>query len=96
MTQLETLERVRELAFDPELNEFAVGTMSPLTLRKSTANGGLVPKGLTDFAQVAQALSDPQQNDPMMCNLITPDLTEMVLIMFPNQEMTKGVASRPC
>src|SRR5690606_27784378 len=34
LTEPETLERVRELAFELELNEYAVGTMSPFTLRK--------------------------------------------------------------
>ncbi|MEO5808265.1 MMPL family transporter [Devosia sp.] len=93
LTNPEVLERVRALAFDLELNDFAVGTMSPFTLRKPTANGGsvpAVPENMTDFAQVALALSDLQQNDPMMRNLITPDLTGVVLIMFPNPELTKG------
>src|SRR5690606_4116746 len=36
------------------------------------------------------ALMDLQQNDPMMRNLITPDLTGVVLIMFPNQEKVKA------
>jgi len=93
MTEPETLERVRELAFDIELNEYAVGTMSPFTLRKPDGYGGsvpAVPEGMDDFGEVAIALSDLQQNDPMMRNLITPDLSGVVLIMFPNQEMTRG------
>lgn len=92
LTNPETLERIRELAFDLELNEFAVGTMSPFTLRKPDGAGGsvpAVPEGMTDFAQVALALTDLQQNDPMMRNLITPDLSGVVLIMFPNQELVK-------
>nr|WP_282565490.1 MMPL family transporter [Paradevosia shaoguanensis] len=40
--------------------------------------------------EVAAALSDLQQNDPLMRNLITPDLTGIVMIMFPNQELTRG------
>jgi predicted RND superfamily exporter protein len=93
LTEPETLERVRELAFDLELNEFAVGTMSPFTLRKPDGFGGsvpAVPEGMDDFGEVAIALSDLQQNDPMMRNLITPDLSGVVLIVFPNQEMTRG------
>ena len=93
LTDPEVLERVRELAFDLELNDYAVGTMSPFTLRKPDGNGGsvpAVPEGMTDFAEVALALSDLQQNDPMMRNLITPDLTGVVLIMFPNQEAVKA------
>ncbi|WP_332701223.1 efflux RND transporter permease subunit [Devosia sp.] len=93
MTEPETLERVRELAFDLELNEYAVGTMSPFTLRKPDGFGGsvpAVPEGMDDFAEVAIALAELQQNDPMMRNLITPDLSGVVLIMFPNQDMTRG------
>ncbi|WP_375452084.1 RND family transporter [uncultured Devosia sp.] len=93
LTNPVVLEQVRNLAFDLELNEFALGTMSPFTLRKPDGQGGsvpAVPEGMTDFAQVAIALSDLQQNDPMMRNLITPDLSGVVLIMFPNPELTKG------
>ncbi len=92
LTDPVVLEQIRELAFELELNEFAVGTMSPFTLRKPTANGGsvpAVPEGMDDFAEVALALSDLQQNDPMMRNLITPDLTGVVLIMFPNQDLVR-------
>src|SRR5690606_30771157 len=73
LTDPVVLEQIRELAFELELNEFAVGTMSPFTLRKPTDNGGsvpAVPEGMQDFAEVALALSDLQQNDPMMRNLI--------------------------
>ena len=93
LTEPETLERVRELAFDLELNEFAVGTMSPFTLRKPDEGGGsvpAVPEGMEDFGTVARALTELQQNDPMMRNLITPDLSGVVVIVFPNQQMTKG------
>jgi len=93
LTEPETLERVRELAFDLELNEFAVGTMSPFTLRKPTADGGsvpAVPENMESYGEVARALSDLQQNDPMMRNLITPNLDGVVLIMFPDQEMIRG------
>ena len=97
LTEPETLERVRELAFDLELNDYAVGTMSPFSLRKPSGNGGsmpAVPEGMDNFADVARALSDLQQNDPMMRNLITPELDGMVLIMFPNQDMTRGEGSK--
>ena len=97
LTDPATLETIRELAFDLELNEFAVGTMSPFTLRKPDGAGGsvpAVPEGMTDFAQVALALTDLQQNDPMMRNLITPDLSGVVLIMFPNQDLVKGEGTK--
>ena len=86
----EVLEDIRSLAFDLELNEYAVGTMSPFTLRKPNGSGGsvpAVPEGMLNADEVAMALMDLQQNDPMMRNLITPDLTGVVLIMFPNQEL---------
>jgi predicted RND superfamily exporter protein len=93
LTEPETLEIIREMAFELELNEYAVGTMSPFSLRRPVPGGGsvpAVPEGMVDFAEVAIALSDLQQNDPLMRNLITPDLDGMVLIMFPNQELTRG------
>ncbi len=93
LTNPVVLERVRNLAFDLELNEFAVGSMSPFTLRKPAVGGGsvpAVPEGMTDRNQVSAALTDLQQNDPTMRNLIRPDLSAVVLIVFPNPEMTKG------
>ncbi|MDF2800006.1 MAG: family transporter, partial [Devosia sp.] len=93
LTEPEVLERVRELAFDLELSDYAVGTMSPFTLRKPDGGGGsvpAVPEGMTDPAEVAAALSELQQNDPMMRNLITPDLSGVVVIMFPNRETVQA------
>ena len=92
LAEPEIIEQVRSLAFELELNDFAVGTMSPFTLRKPSANGGsepAVPEGLQTADEVAFALMDLQQNDPMMRNLITPDLNGVVLIMFPNQDVVK-------
>jgi len=93
VTDPDVLEALRNFAFDLELNDFAVGTMSPFTLRKPTDTGGsvpAVPEGMSSREEVAAALSDLQQNDPLMRNLITPDLTGIVMIMFPNQELTRG------
>ncbi|MGV3575603.1 MAG: efflux RND transporter permease subunit [Devosia sp.] len=92
LAEPEIIEQVRSLAFELELNDFAVGTMSPFTLRKPSVNGGsepAVPEGLQTADEVAFALMDLQQNDPMMRNLITPDLNGVVLIMFPNQDVVK-------
>lgn len=92
LAEPEIIEQIRSLAFELELNDFAVGTMSPFTLRKPSANGGsepAVPEGLQTADEVAFALMDLQQNDPMMRNLITPDLNGVVLIMFPNQDVVK-------
>ncbi len=94
----DVIERVRELAFDIELNDYAVGTMSPFTLRKPDGNGGsvpAVPEGMLTPDEVAMALMDLQQNDPMMRNLITPDLTGVVLIMFPNQQLMGETGVKP-
>lgn len=93
LTEPQVLERMRELAFDLELNEFAAGTLSPFSLRKPTGDGGTVPavpEEMTDPAQVAAAMADLQQNDPMMRNLINPDLSGVVMIMFPDPQLTKG------
>ena len=90
LTDPEVLERVRLLAFDLELTEFAVGTLSPFSLRKPDGGGGsvpAVPEGMTDPEQVGAALTDLQQNDPMMRNLINPDLSGVVMIMFTNPDL---------
>ncbi len=93
LTQPETLETVRELALEVGLNEYAAGTLSPFSLRKPDATGGTVPsvpEGMTSPDEVAAALTDLQQNDPMMRNLINPDLSGVVIILFPDPELTKG------
>jgi len=93
LTDPTVLESIRELAFELELNDYAVGTLSPFSLRKPDGAGGsvpAVPEGMTEPDQIAAALSDLQQNDPMMRNLITPDLSGVVLIMFPNQERIRA------
>ena len=88
----EILEEIRSLAFELELDDYAVGTMSPFTLRKPDANGGSVPAVPEDLLtpdEVAMALMDLQQHDPIMRNLITPDLTGVVIIVFPDQAKVK-------
>jgi predicted RND superfamily exporter protein len=98
LTDPEVLEEIRTLAFELELNEYAVGTMSPFSLRAPDGAGGsvpAVPEGMTTPQEVEAALINLQQNDPMMRNLITPDLSGVVMIMFPNAELTRaeGTAS---
>jgi predicted RND superfamily exporter protein len=93
LTDPGVLERMRELALDLSLNEYAAGTLSPFALRKPDGQGGTepaVPEGLVDPIAIAAAMSDLQQNDPMMRNLINPDLSGVVMIMFPDPELTKG------
>jgi predicted RND superfamily exporter protein len=97
LTDPGVLERMRELALDLSLSEYAAGTLSPFALRKPTGDGGTepaVPEGLTDPIAIAAAMSDLQQNDPMMRNLISPDLSGVVMILFPDPEMTKGPGTR--
>ncbi|HHY50542.1 MAG TPA: MMPL family transporter, partial [Alphaproteobacteria bacterium] len=97
LTDPAVLERTRELALDLSLNEYAAGTLSPFALRKPDGNGGTVPavpEGLTDPIAIAAALSDLQQNDPMMRNLINPDLSGVVMILFPDPELTQGQGTK--
>lgn len=97
LTDPGVLERMRELALDLSLSEYAAGTLSPFSLRRPDEQGGTVPavpEGLTDPIAIAAALSDLQQNDPMMRNLISPDLTGVVMIMFPDPEMTEGQGTK--
>jgi uncharacterized protein len=93
MTDPGVLEQMRELALDLSLNEYAAGTLSPFALRKPDGAGGTepaVPEGLVDPVAIAAAMSDLQQNDPMMRNLINPDLSGVVMILFPDPVLTQG------
>jgi predicted RND superfamily exporter protein len=89
LTDPEVLEQIREMALDLSNSEFVSGTMSAFTLRKPAADGTTlpaVPEGMTDPAQVKAALSELYESDPMMRNLINPDLSGVVIIAFPNQQ----------
>lgn len=97
LTDPEVLEQLRNLGFELELNDYALGSMSPFTLRKPAFNGGsvpAVPEGMMTSEEVAAALGDLQQNDPLMRNLITPDLTGMVMIMFPDPDKMRDGGTR--
>jgi predicted RND superfamily exporter protein len=92
LTDPAVLETVREMSLEVGLNEYAAGTMSPFSLRKPDGDGGTVPavpEGLTDEVAVAASLNDLQQNDPMMRNLINPDLSGVVIILFPDPDLTR-------
>ncbi len=94
LTDPEVLEQLRLLAFELELSGYAAGTLSPFSLRKPTEDGNTVPavpENMESPEEVANALQDLRANDPIMRNLITKDLTGIVMIMFPDQEHT----SRP-
>ncbi len=93
MTDPKVLETLRELAFDLELSDYAVGTLSPFSLRKPAGDNvtkPAVPENMTSAEQVASELTRLRQNDPIMRNLIVQDLTGMVMIMFPDSEKTQG------
>ena len=93
LTDPEVIEKLRELAFDLELTTYAVGTLSPFSLRKPAANDQTVPavpENMQSREEVAAALRDLHENDPLMQNLIMGDLEGLVMIMFPDQKLTKG------
>ena len=97
LTNPETLETIRAMALDLSTSEYITGTMSAFTLRKPGADGTTlpaVPEGMTDPAQVKAALTELYETDPMMRNLINPDLSGVVIIVFPNPEMTKGAGTK--
>ncbi len=93
LTDPEVLENIRTMALDLANSDYISGTMSAFTLRKP-ADGGTtlpaVPEGMTSPEEIRQALTDLQQNDPMMRNLINPDLSGVVVIVFPKPEATRG------
>ncbi|MCF6344486.1 MAG: MMPL family transporter [Devosiaceae bacterium] len=89
-----TIEILRELSFDLELTSYAVGTLTPFSLRRPTDEGsGSVPavsQNMQSKEEVRAKLLDLRENDEIMRNLIGEDLDSIVMIMFPDQELTKG------
>lgn len=97
LTNPQTIETIRAMALDLSNSEYITGTMSAFTLRKPGPDGTTlpaVPEGMQNADEVKTALTDLQQNDPMMRNLINPDLSGVVIIVFPNPEMTKGAGTK--
>ncbi|MBN9361225.1 MULTISPECIES: MMPL family transporter [unclassified Devosia] len=93
LTNPATIETIRAMALDLSNSEYVTGTMSAFTLRKPGPDGTTlpaVPEGLGSPEEVKTALTELYQNDPMMRNLINPDLSGVVIIVFPDPEMTKG------
>jgi predicted RND superfamily exporter protein len=93
LTNPDTIETIRAMALDLSNSEYVTGTMSAFTLRKPGPDGTTlpaVPEGLGSPEEVKTALTELYQNDPMMRNLINPDLSGVVIIVFPDPEMTKG------
>ncbi|MDB5542453.1 MAG: family transporter, partial [Devosia sp.] len=97
LTNPATIETIRAMALDLSNSEYITGTMSAFTLRKPGPDGTTlpaVPEGMQSADEVKTALTDLQQNDPMMRNLINPDLSGVVIIVFPNPAMTKGAGTK--
>jgi hypothetical protein len=93
LTDPTVLERLRELALDLELTSYAVGTLSPFSLRKPTEGNNTapsVPENMQSREEVAKALTDLRDSDPIMRNLILGDLSGMVMILFPDPDLTRG------
>jgi predicted RND superfamily exporter protein len=90
LTNPGTIEAIREMALGLTLSDFLSGSMSAFTLRKPGPDGGtlpVVPEGMATPEEVEAALVDLQQNDPLMRNLINPDLSGVVIILFPNPQV---------
>ncbi len=97
LTDPEVLETLRELAFDIELNDYTVGTLSPFSLRKPAENNQTlpaVPENMASAEEVERELTNLRETDPLMGNLITGDLSGLVMIMFPDSELTRGQGER--
>jgi predicted RND superfamily exporter protein len=97
LTNPDNIETIRAMALDLTNNEYITGTMSAFTLRVPGRDGTTlpaVPEGMTTPEQVREALTNLHANDPMMRNLINPDLSGVVIIAFPNPEMTKGPGTK--
>ncbi len=93
LTDPVVLENMRELALDLQLTSYASGTLTPFSLRKPTADGGTapsVPENMQTREEVAAALTDLRNTDPMMRNLILGDMSGLVMILFPDPVLTKG------
>ena len=93
LTDPAVLNAIREMSLDLGTSEYVSGTMSAFTLRKPLPDGtteAAIPEDLTDSAQIKTALTDLQKSDPMMRNLIAPDLSSAVIIAFPDQEAVKA------
>jgi uncharacterized protein len=89
LTDPDVLAALRDMSLDLGTSEFVSGTMSAFTLRKPLPDGtteAAIPEDLTDAEQVRTALTDLQASDPMMRNLLSPDLKSAVIIVFPNQD----------
>ena len=98
LTDPATIEEIRTLTLSVTLSDYLSGSMSAFTLRKPGPDGGtlpVVPEGMTSPEEVRAALTDLQQNDPLMRNLINPDLSGVVIILFPNHDIVSEQGTKP-
>ncbi len=93
LTDPEVLETVRAMALDLTNSPYITGTMSAFALRTPQADGSTlpaVPENMQTPEEVAAALTNLQQNDPLMRNLINADLQGVVIIVFPDPELVRA------
>lgn len=93
LTDPAVIETLREFALELELVSFARGTLSPFSLRKPAQEDGVtrpaVPEDMQSPEEVAAALQELRETDPMMRNLIISDLSGIVMLMFPEDAALK-------
>ena len=93
LTDPAVIETLREFALELELVSFARGTLSPFSLRKPAGDDGItrpaVPEDMSSRDEVAAALNELRETDPMMRNLIVSDLSGLVMLMFPEDAALK-------
>jgi len=97
LTDPTTIENIRAMALDISNSNYITGTMSAFTLRVPAENGTTlpaVPENMQTPEEVSKALTDLYNQDPMMKNLIDPDLSGVVIIVFPDPKATKGAGTK--
>jgi predicted RND superfamily exporter protein len=97
LTDPATIENIRAMALDISNSDYITGTMSAFTLRVPAADGTTlpaVPENMQTPEEVKKALTDLYTQDPMMRNLIDPDLSGVVIIVFPDPQATRGAGTK--
>jgi uncharacterized protein len=92
LTDPAVLEDLRFLAFELELEPFAVGTLSPFSLRRPVEGATTVPavpENMQTPDEVSAALTNLRETDPLMRNLIMGNNAGIVMIMFPDAQMVR-------
>jgi len=97
LTNPDTIETIRMMALDLANSDYVSGTMSAFTLRVPGPDGSTlpaVPENMQTPEEVSAKLTELYDQDPMMRNLINPDLSGVVIIVFPNPETTRGAGQK--